>query len=105
MLKINMKFKIRIKYHSDYKYIIQYSHYWLFPFWWDTLTRWMDMFGNWNPVLLDFEDAEKFAMKFKSIDDINAWYKRENGLERQWHEKQKEEYNQRVPYQTKIISK
>jgi hypothetical protein len=69
------KFKVRIVYYTECKYVVQYAYYYFFKFW-NGMYEWIGYpFYTYNPILLDYKDALKFMYQLNSIDDVNAFHK------------------------------
>ena len=102
------KFKMRVVHYAEHFYKIQYAHYWVIPIW-HTLNQWSEfrhpnMILGWSTELISGASAaEEYAKTFKSIEDIRAFYAKENEKERQWRIEEKEWWQKNVPYQNKTI--
>jgi hypothetical protein len=56
---------------------------------------------GWSPKLYIVSKAEQFAQSFKSIEDVNEYYKKENKKKEEFYIKEKAYYDKNVPYESK----
>jgi hypothetical protein len=101
------KFKVRVNYHSSDYYMVEYANYRFIPNW-TRIERWYDRgflndLQGFTPILFKFDEAEEFAAKFKTIEDVQFHNDRERLLQEQWEKREKEYRAKTIPYQTKQI--
>jgi hypothetical protein len=96
------KFKVRVVYFGDNYYVIQYAYYRFIPIY-SNIEKYVTMFKSWNSVLLPCKDAEEFAEKFNSIEDIKKYYKKYYLEESSVNKSQKIYLEKVKPYESKQI--
>jgi hypothetical protein len=99
------KFKVRVKYSFDRYYKVEYCYYRLFPTWcslsyFEYKEYWiLESDCRWFYYHFTINDANDFALKFKSIVDIHSHYLIQGSLENKF----KQDKVNRKPYDSKII--
>lgn len=89
--------KVRVRHFKEDKYTVEYSYTTGYDSY-STIQHWISSRsdGFMNPVLLPYKEAEQFAKKFKTIEDIFKYQHQQDVLRESW---QKEN----IPYKTKQI--
>jgi len=105
---LKKKFKTRVVYFAECKYKVQYAHYRIIPIW-RSLKFWFSAsytsnLACWSLDLFDVEEAERVAASFKSIEDVNEYYKPMEQECAQYIERRKEYFKKNAPYTTKTIN-
>ncbi len=103
----NKKFKVRVTHFAEDKYVVQYSHHYLIP-WYNSLCFWFEqsLTGGtecWSTNLYDYKTAENLAKSLKSIEDVSKWYEKDEAREKDFYKRKKEYYSKNVPYDTKYF--
>ncbi len=107
IMKLEKKFKVRIKHYSEKYYIVQYCFYYFIPFWWLSIDHWFDAgyIGDlecYSDKLFKLEKAEEFA-ELLTPESLKLWDEKQKNKMKQFYI-QKEEYRlKNIPYSTKII--
>ncbi len=101
-IMFKIKFRIRIKLFSSGYYVIQYSNFILIPIWRE-IKQYSTCFEAWSSVMENVWQAEMFADKFKSIDDIKKWYKDQYENKKQCLKQRKIDNKESMPYRVKNI--
>ncbi len=75
---LTKKFKVRIKLHSGDKYVVEYAHYRVIP-WYTALCFWFSqtLTGGtecWSTNMWPYEQAEEVAKSLTCIDDVHTYY-------------------------------
>lgn len=100
------KFKVRVKHRFLKYYVVQFAHYRFIPVY-HSLYYWVDCLlpfkGRWVLIILDREEAENLAKRFKSIEDVRAFYEKDEERERDSCNNRREYYDKKVPYKTKYF--
>lgn len=100
-------FKVRVAYFAECRYTVEWACYRFIPIW-HTINIWYD-FGftsgleGFSPKLFYIQDAEIFALRLNSIDDIDRYYKHQRELKSLFLANKREYYRNNAPYKSKII--
>lgn len=99
------KFRVRIRHSCAYPpckpkledwYYIEYAHYRIFPRW-RYIYNWIAVGkGCWNPVMLSYVEAKKFAQRFKSVENVQVFHKEQEDQRVEYFKS--EEYRQSTIY-------
>lgn len=103
----NKKFKVRIQHFGEGKYTVQYAHYRLIPIW-HSLMFWYGMMhpnrnACWSLDLFHRKEAEKLSESFRSIKDVNDYYKPIELERSNWLKEETEYWKREVPYSEKYF--
>lgn len=106
-LKPDYKFRVRIQYFGNTLYCIQYAYYKRICTW-NTILYWSGQhitssLSGWHTYLFSIENVENFASHFKTIEDINNFYKPYQEEERKFIKRREDYYKKQVPYNSKEI--
>ena len=99
------KFRTRVRFYLDCKYVVEYAYYRFIPIW-ISLNFWFDQ-GHpggtecWSINLFDVEEAESIALSLKKIEDVTEYYKPFKEEEKEWRIAEKKYLQKNAPYTLK----
>ena len=102
------KFRVRISYFGRDNYTVDYAHYRFIP-WYSSICFWFDACGVnsdlecWSTKLFKINEAEEFADNLKSIEDVYAYYRKEDIEQTEFYKKKNEFQKNNIPYKSKQI--
>lgn len=94
------KFRVRVIYYGGWinRWNVQYTYYRFIPIW-NTINKYYESTNDWSDkIFMLSKNAEEFAYKLNSIEDVYKYYQEAEKEEIEYNRKQKELYPYKVKY-------